>query len=249
MIVCFSGTGNSMLVAGRLAEALGERVTRVDRAFYDRPRLDAAAGRVVWVAPVYSWGVPPVMADIIGRAPMPADAGHYVVMTCGDDVGRADAMWRRCLSARGCRTAGVYSVIMPNNYTAMRGFDVDSAEVASAKLAAMPAAVDTVAALIAAGDASTRVVRGRFARLKTSVIYPWFIRHEMSPRRFRVLEGCTGCGTCARACPMSNIVLRDRRPVWGDVCAMCLACYHSCPAGAVAWGKATLGKGRYLAPR
>ena len=38
-------------------------------------------------------------------------------------------------------------------------------------------------------------------------------------------------------------------PHWGNRCAMCLRCYHSCPRNAVAYGKATAGKGRYMAPK
>ena len=64
------------------------------------------------------------------------------------------------------------------------------------------------------------------------------------------IRDCTGCGGCARSCPLGNIAMQPGgTPHWGNRCAMCLRCYHSCPRNAVAYGKATAGKGRYMAPK
>lgn len=43
---------------------------------------------------------------------------------------------------------------------------------------------------------------------------------------------------------MNNIKVTDR-PVWGDNCTQCLACYHICPVHAVEYGKVTAKKGQY----
>lgn len=92
------------------------------------------------------------------------------------------------------------------------------------------------------------VTRGRFARLKTSVIYPSFKHNGVKPQRFVVSDACTGCGICMRTCPMYNISMKDGKPLWGNNCAMCLACYHRCPAHAVMYGHTTRHKGQYRGP-
>ncbi len=253
MILCFSGTGNTLKVASQLASHLGDKVIQLSGETLLSPPLIDCHGqeRVVWAFPVYSWGVPPVVVRFIERVTLNGGSllPHFMVTTCGDDAGLTHRHWRKLLWRRGWDGVSSHTVIMPNTYTLMKGFDVDPVEVASAKLSAAPSAVESIASSILHGEMVDNVVKGRFAWIKTRIIYPWFVRYAMSPRPFRSIEACTSCGLCARHCPTLNIVMVDGKPRWDDNCAMCLRCYHSCPAHAIAYGNATRGKGRYLCPR
>lgn len=244
MIAVFSGTGNSMYVARCLAKILGDRVVSLPTAGKDG--LCADNDRVIWVFPVYSWGIPPVLGNIIKSIEIEGagSAEHFAVMTCGDDTGYTDRTWRKAIGRRGWKPCGAWSVRMPNTYVCMKGFDVDSVDVAQAKIAAAQARVAAVARGISERSDARDVVRGAFPLIKTYVIRPWFVRHAMSPRTFHSTDDCIGCSVCADNCPLGNIEMRERRPVWGDDCAMCLRCYHICPRHAVAWGKASRGKGQ-----
>ncbi len=43
---------------------------------------------------------------------------------------------------------------------------------------------------------------------------------------------CTGCGSCARACPSQALVMREGKPVWDrEICTLCGRCESFCPAG------------------
>ncbi len=251
MIICFSGTGNSALVAQRLAEALGDGLVMIDRAFYDNPvyREDEPSGRLMWVFPVYSWGVPPVVLSVIERiGNLPKGCPTWMVATCGDDAGYTDRMWRRAVESRGMTPIGAYTLFMPNTYVCMKGFDVDGTELALDKekdtIGRLPSIVDA----IGKRERQVEVTRGSFAWFKTTVIYPWFVKNMMKPSRFHVTDSCSGCGLCARRCPMDNIKMEGRRPVWSSLCAFCLRCYHRCPSKAVQWGSSTIGKGQYPGP-
>ncbi len=261
MIIVFSGTGNSLAVARGLRERLGGDVVVLEGELLLRPSsqvLEVPEGEcVVWVFPVYSWGVPPVVADFIRRSKIKGahEARHFMVCTCGDDIGYADNQWRRLIGRRGWSPRGAFSVQMPNTYVLMKDFDVDSAEVSAAKLSAMPARLDNVAAAIRRGFSESDVVRGSSAWLKTAVVYPLFRRFCMSPRPFHATVSCTSCGFCARSCPMQNIsmavsadgtggISAASRPAWGNRCALCLRCYHICPSHAVAYGHETAAKGQ-----
>lgn len=247
-LLYFSGTGNSAYVASSLARLLDAPAPLA----IPTNHVDITPeSTVIWVFPVYSWGVPPVVAEAIRSISFSATPGtHYMVCTCGDDTGYTDRQFRSLITARGWKMAGAFSVIMPNTYVTLPGFDVDKTSVASAKLSEAPARISEIAALIESGSSDISMTRGSFPALKSRIIYPWFIRHLMSPSGFHVTDRCTGCGRCIRRCPMSNITAgtNHRHPVWGDNCAFCLACYHICPEHAVEYKKATKGKGQYICP-
>lgn len=253
MIYCFSGTGNSRHVARRLVELLPDpRIEDIGAALLDssKPPLPEAGERVVWVFPVYSWGMPRPVIDAIARL-VPATSGeHYMVCTYGDDAGLTASQWRGCVRRAGGSPRGAMGVQMPNTYTTLPGFDVDTPEVAEAKLRAAVGRTEAVARMIQEGFDGDDLTTGSAKWLKSRVVYPFFMRWLTSPRPFACDTSlCIGCGRCKRACPMENIRLdEERHPHWGDRCAMCLGCYHICPVHAVNYGRATLRKGRYTFP-
>ncbi len=257
MVICFSGEGNSRYVAELIARSLDLDIVMLE----NRLILDPASAHlsvshpepVIWVFPVYSWGVPPVVVKFVKEVIFDgaSAAQHHLVLTCGDDTGLAHKQWRRLVASRGWNALTASSVQMPNTYTLMKGFDVDPKAVEDAKLAAVPHRVEEVLANILNGDSTVNdVVTGSWAWVKSRVIYPYFIRFCMSPAPFRATDSCVGCSKCAKACPMDNITMTSSHiPAWGRRCALCLRCYHVCPHHAVEYGKATISKGQYLCPK
>ena len=250
MLITFSGTGNSLAVSRRLAIRLGGENVMLEKELLLKPEgttLEVPPGDpVVWVAPVYSWGIPSVVVRLIQKVRFKGahESPHFLVLTCGDDIGYADNCWRKLIGRRGWNPRGSFSVAMPNTYVLMKSFDVDSPQVEAAKTSAMPARVDAIAEAIARGFTGDDVVRGTAAWLKTYVVRPFFNIFCTSPRPFHCSEACNGCGTCSRSCPMENISMTaEKRPHWGNDCALCLRCYHICPQHAVEYGKATASKG------
>jgi len=253
MIFCFTGTGNSGYVAEELSRLLGEQLYMLEHeALTGFGRRDFNDSRIIWVFPTYSWGVPPVMVGAIkaSRCVNPG-AVHFMVATCGDDAGLIARQWRRLMTAKGYHAAGAYTVIMPNNYTLMKGFDVDPQELMYRKIEDSAARIATIADAIRRSDCDDNVTSGKWAWFKSRVIYPWFIRNAMSPGPFRADHtACTRCGRCMDDCPCDNIAPgNDGYPQWSEHCALCLRCYHSCPHHAISYGKATADKGTYLLKR
>lgn len=255
MIFCFSGTGNSRIVADRLQDVLGDEILRLPPGLFLEPHrinLRVNDGRVIWVFPVHGWNVPDLTRRVIMQANITSDGplDHYLVCTCGDDIGHTHLKWRKLMAKRGWTARSAFSVQMPNTYVALRGFDVDSDEVAQAKLKAMPERVAQIAEYIYDHPEAVTddVVTGQWAWMKTAVVSPLFRWTMFSHKHFHVTKDCESCGLCARNCPIQNITMENGKPRWHKDCIMCLRCYHICPRHAIRYGDQTDRKGQYIAP-
>ncbi len=249
MIYYFSGTGNSSFVADELKQALHESTWFM----HEHSPKEFVGETLGFVFPVYSWGVPPNVIDYIDDLPESfwerirrEQRYVWIVFTCGDEVAMAPEMIKKVLEKRGVEPTAMWSVIMPNNYVLLPGFDVDPKEVEMKKLKEAPARINEIAKGILQQRKTIDVTRGSWPRLKTTTVYPLFKKWGISPKKWKSTDACVGCGICVRACPNGNMEMTDGRPHWGDNCCSCLACYHSCPRHAVAYGNATRKKGQYF---
>ena len=83
-------------------------------------------------------------------------------------------------------------------------------------------------------------------RLKSGFINQKFYQHVVKAKGFRVSDKCINCGKCMTLCPLNNIKLVDKKPVWSNNCTHCMACICSCPTEAIEYKNASVGKRRYL---
>lgn len=250
MIYYFSGTGNSLHVARRLADALGERLSPMPLSLPSQGDLEGPVGLVF---PVHAWGIPNVVEGFV-RKMGPSSKGEagrgpaylYAVMTCGDDVGYTDKVLDEALlAACGKKLDAAFSVQMPNTYVCLPGFDVDSDEVCKEKLSRVEEAVKEIAACVSEQKSVRCLTRGKFPWKKTYILRPLFNRFLLTDKYFHVdASRCISCGRCRQKCPVGNILLDDV-PVWQSHCAGCLACYHACPYHAINFGHRTQNKGQY----
>lgn len=268
MIYYFSGTGNSRYVSGLLASAAETELTSIT----DKNALDSLSASIaqtdkdlIFVFPVYSWGVPPIMVRFaetaasrlaaISRlqggqgAQSASERRIWCIATCGDETGLAVEQFCSIFSRHGLKVSGAWSVICPNVYVLLPGFGIDSAEVEEAKINAIGERVEQISRAIRNSDGTQEMLgdvhKGRLAWLKSKIIYPLFVWKGITPSRWRWSKECVSCGRCAAVCPVHNIEMEGSHPRWGHNCTSCLACYHACPRNAVEYGRMTTGKGQY----
>lgn len=242
MIYYFSGTGNSLYVARHLADTLGERLCPMTMASSFPPQ---AAGEepVGLVFPVYAWGIPNVVEAFAKVLPTGAETFLYAVMTCGDDMGYTDKVLEKAL---GRQLDSAFSVLMPDVYVCLPGFDVDSKEECREKFQQEETKVKEIARCIKARKQVRLLRRGPFPWLKTYVLRPLFNRFLVTDKYFHAdASKCISCGRCSKMCPVGNILIIDDLPQWQSHCAGCLACYHACPYHAINFGRMTQHKGQY----
>jgi len=241
MIYYFTGTGNSLYVARRLAELTGAGIVSIAEIMKGKPMPEAGETAGI-VYPIYAWSPPEMVLDFVRKRPI--KSGYiFSVCTCGDDTGHA---MKRLTKAMGRALDSAFSIAMPNNYIA--GFDVDTEGVAEQKL------TDAEARIVAIANAVNNkkkgiydVHEGSMPGLKSALISPLFNAFGASARPFYAEDSCSGCKRCEAVCPMQNICVKDK-PQWGSACTCCLACLHHCPVRAIQRGKGTKQKGRYVNP-
>ncbi len=236
MIYYFSGTGNSLYVARHLADALGEKLCPMTLpAMTD----DEVVGLVF---PVYGWGIPSVVEKFVRQYSL-SGSYLYAVMTCGDDMGYTDRVLEEAL---GRKLDAAFSVLMPDVYVCLPGFDVDSKEECREKFAMEKDAIRDIVACVGERRQVRRLKRGPFPWTKTYVIRPLFNRFLVTDKYFHVdASRCVSCGKCRKSCPVGNILIVDGVPEWQRDCVGCLACYHACPHHAINFGRMTQKKGQY----
>lgn len=219
------------------------------RSNFPRPEKDEPIGIMF---PIYCWGVPPVVTEFIGRflsGSISRQQYVWAVCTCGDEAGvamkRLDSTLKK---ARGRGADALWSVIMPNTYVMLPGFDVDSVEVEKAKLARAPERLEEIAAGIRRRATGVYdVTQGSLPGLR-SAVFPIFKKWGVNTKWWHVSEACIGCGKCAQVCPAHNITMRDTRPEWGKNCFSCCACFHCCPVKAISYSSFTKNKSQYHFP-
>ena len=186
------------------------------------------------------------MTDILARLQAKQVPSYvYFVCTCGDDTGKTAAIFSRAVQEKGWMCRAGFSVIMPETYVCLPGFDVDPKDKERKKLREAVGRIEEIARYVAGRAEKEDCNEGGFPWVKSYLIRPLFNRFMTSAESFHVTAACISCGKCVTACPLQNVRLEKGRPVWGKDCAMCLSCYHHCPKHAVAYGNLTKKKGQY----
>ncbi len=221
IIYYFTGTGNSLAAAKKIATVIGDCELIPIGSLMDTPgRIIPAAERVGIACPVYFYGLPAMVASF-----------------AGDGILRAH-------SSRGL-DAG-FMVKMPGNY--IRMYESPSGEKRDTLLAAADNAIARVADTVRQCR-KQELPRSFLEQLIHPLVYSWFIsRVHGDDRKFTVSEKCTSCGICVAICPAENIELVDTKPVWKHRCESCCGCIHLCPVQAIQAGTGTEKRLRYRNP-
>lgn len=244
MIAYFSGTGNTRIVAQRVA-----RLTQ--QMLYDLTQFDAdewvhhdfSEEEVVGlIFPVYGWGPPPLFLDLLNRM---LEAWHnqeggtakppyvFALCTCGDDIGKTMRVLEKHLATYDIKLNARISVQMPETYIALPYFKLDNPLTVENKQTRALQKISLACARINNKECFSDIVQGAVPWLKSYVLRPAFNKLIISGRYFKVRERCTGCGVCAKVCPFRNISISEGNPHWASRCCGCLSCYHHCPHNAI----------------
>ncbi len=249
-IYYFTGTGNSLAAAKKVADVLGEtELVPIASLHETKTRIIPRSDRVGIVCPVYDAGIPVIVRDFLGRLDLNAEQYLFGIVTMGGmGVSALHQINSVLVLNHQKKLDAAFAVKMPGNFPPVGIPPVGE------KKKQILADADKSLAAIAEKIANKKRVSPQFSpgsSLLRLLLYPPFARNVHGiDKNFSVGEACTSCGTCSEVCPVGNIVMENERPVWQHHCELCCACLHSCPAEAIDLSlmRGTKGRGRYLHP-
>ena len=246
MILYYSATGNTEFVAQELARQLDdeclnllERIKTNDHSpiHSDKP--------LIICAPIIVCEMPRFMAKYLKEQTFTGCKDAYFVFTSGGYCGIAGPLAKSIMKKKGFRWHGHAEVQMPRNYVANDHYTMCDAPEAEERILKAVEHIKQIAEDIRSGNKLTARHVYLFEHIITVPFNPVWVKYKLTAKDFFSTEACVGCGKCVRLCPLNNIQLKDKKPVWGDNCTHCMACIGNCPTRGIEYGNMTQNKEQY----
>jgi len=238
-----------MFVAKEIAGKIGGKLVSI-ASVIEGERLRAEADIVGIVFPVYyatnDCGIPLIISRFIRKLDSLNSKYVFAVCTCGSMPGTTIENLAKLIKSQGGELAAGFTIKM--NDKTLTQEKQDNA------LVYQKEKVDAICKYILSrrwGKLETRGIMRkialapllylaikpafsrRYRKLSGSPRMPFAALIPLADKSFQVNEKCSGCGTCARVCPVGNIKMVDGKPVWQHHCETCFACYVWCPREAI----------------
>ena len=246
MVLYFSATGNTEYIATELAKRLDdERVNLIDRIKRNDHSVLHSETPFIICAPVYICEMPRFLSKYLKEQTFSGSKEVYFIFTSGGYCGISGVLAKSMFRKKNMNYRGHAEFKMPRNYVASDAYAMLSPEETAERILESRAKADSVAADIRSGKNLTARHVFLFETLITVPFNPVWYKFKLRARDFRATDKCVGCSKCASLCPLNNITLTDRKPVWGGQCTHCMACIGNCPTEAIEYGSITQSKEKY----
>jgi ferredoxin len=242
-IYYFSGTGNSLWSAKRIAEIIGETCELFNigiEAYKNEIIIEADA--VVLVFPSYAYGLPLIVRRFAQKA---AFKSPYIAafVTYGSSPGGTLAALCRILKKKDINSIFFGLIPAVENYLPL--FGPQKTKTVERRLLMQQQATE---------EAATRIIERKKNRINTFRPFSALISLFFSAgvkifyKHYRLSADCNGCGICEKICPVSAIIMRDKHPVFTDKCEHCVGCIDICPLRAIHFWRVKSGTPGYYHP-
>lgn len=242
-IYYFSGTGNCFKLAKDIANQIGYcELVSVSRITDDM--LPESYERIGFVFPVYFLGLPLALDRFLERICFKnlSDTYFFAVATYGALVGNALPQLAGRLKQKGISLDYGAKLIMFSN--AVTIYDMSKRVQEKTEKSNREAApiIEDVCEFAKKPVPSFRYVLYQYYKMQICRVHR--IDHG-----FQADPTCTSCGICKSVCPVGNITIENRRPVFHHQCEHCTACIQYCPEKSLNYKNKTQKRRRYHHPQ
>jgi ferredoxin len=245
----FTGTGNSLVAARRLADLLGNAgLVSLAQPDTGLPTGSIPEGEKIGIIfPVYIWGVPARVLRFLDLLAGSRPSYIFAVAVNAGQVAGTLLELDRALKERNLSLSSGFSLEMPSNYIAWGG--PGPREKIDKTFASASQKLELIAETVREGRVLPPEKGPLWQRILFTRIHKLSAPHiPTMDKKFFADETCTSCGICAEVCPSGNITFEDTGPLWNHRCEQCFACIQWCPEEAIQFGEKTRGRPRYRHP-
>lgn len=246
-IFYFSGTGNSLSIAKKLASHLGD-TELVSIPEIINSNIDYNADRLGIVFPVYAFGCPLIIEKFLEQFKPSSDKYVFAMYNSAGMPGAAGFQTASLLARNGVKISAMFSLKMPGNYIPFYGAisEEKQQKIFMKTDVKIQEAADFIAQNKTQPAINTNCLLGRIL----SFIHKNGMKNvNKSDKNFHINEKCIKCGLCSKVCPVNNIKMgQNGTPEWLGKCEQCMACLQWCPTHAIGYGKISVKRKRYHHP-
>lgn len=246
MILYFSATGNTEFIAKELAKRLNDQcINLLDRIKTRNHEPLHSEKPFIICAPVYVCEMPRFMSQYLKHQIFSGSKEVYFVFTSGGYCGISGVLAKSLFKRKHMVYRGHAEFTMPRNYVASDAYPMLEKSEVEERILNAYRQLDQVASDILSGKKLTARHVFLFESVITVPFNPAWCKYKLTAKDFHVKDSCISCGKCEKLCPLNNVTLVDKKPVWSGQCTHCMACISNCPVKAIEYGTITQSKEPY----
>lgn len=238
-IFYFSGTGNSLSVARKIAGGL-EEAELVSIPKVMNGDIDTTAEAVGFVFPVYGWGLPRIVENFVNRLNLTQVQYIFAVVTCGGTQGGTLLQLKKILQNKKIDLHAGFAV-KEESHSPMKQVPIEKLVIWLNRNSRPLPIGDRLPEILSVIKQRQRhepeISSSLSAWLGTTVLHESVLQEfKKYGKDFYVDDKCNHCGVCEKVCPQKNIQKENDSIVWRDNCELCFACLNWCPQKSI-WMK------------
>ena len=246
MVLYYSATGNTEYIAKEIARRLGDEcidlLSRIKN--HDYSNLHSEKPFII-CAPVYVCEMPRFMSKYLKKQTFSGNRNVYFIFTSGGYCGISGQLAKWMFRKKKMNYMGRAEFKMPRNYVANDSYPMLAKEEVEERITNSYKMIAPVVETIQSGNKLKARHIFLFETIITLPFNPIWCKYKLLAKDFYSTDACIGCGKCVKLCPLNNITLKDKAPVWSNHCSHCMACIGNCPTRAIEYGNITQEKEQY----